>query len=84
MFQNCIQKLITLHLTLGLHLLVVGSSITFIDGGRGECYYRGYPMDVLAEKSNFLEVAYLLWYGELPSKTEWNEFSDAIKNHNGS
>ncbi|WP_440680274.1 citrate synthase [Candidatus Pelagibacter sp. HIMB1517] len=57
------------------------SSITFIDGDKGECYYRGYPMDVLAEKSNFLEVAYLLWYGELPSKTEWNEFSDAIKNH---
>ena len=40
-----------------------------------------YPMDVLAEESNFLEVAYLLWYGELPSKTEWTEFSDAIKNH---
>ena len=57
------------------------SSITFIDGDKGECYYRGYPMDVLAEKSNFLEVAYLLWYGELPSKSEWNEFSDAIKNH---
>jgi len=57
------------------------SSITYIDGDKGECYYRGYPMDVLAEKSNFLEVAYLLWYGELPSKTNWDEFSDAIKNH---
>ena len=57
------------------------SSITYIDGDKGECYYRGYPMDVLAEKSNFLEVAYLLWYGELPSKTDWDEFSDAIKNH---
>jgi citrate synthase len=57
------------------------SSITYIDGDKGECYYRGYPMDVLAEKSNFLEVAYLLWYEELPSKTDWDEFSDAIKNH---
>ncbi len=57
------------------------SSITYIDGDKGECYYRGYPMDVLAEKSNFLEIAYLLWYGELPSKTDWDEFSDAIKNH---
>tara|TARA_Y200000002_G_scaffold103903_1_gene84615 strand:- start:10382 stop:11668 length:1287 start_codon:yes stop_codon:yes gene_type:complete len=57
------------------------SSITFIDGDKGQCYYRGYPMDTLAEKSNFLEIAYLLWYGELPTKTEWGEFSDAIKNH---
>ena len=57
------------------------SSITYIDGDKGECFYRGYPMDDLADKSNFLEVAYLLWYGELPSKDEWIEFSDAIKNH---
>ena len=57
------------------------SSITYIDGDKGQCYYRGYPMDVLAEKSNFLEIAYLLWYGELPTKTEWDEFSSAIKNH---
>ena len=57
------------------------SSITYIDGDKGQCYYRGYPMDTLAEKSNFLEIAYLLWYGELPTKIEWGEFSDAIKNH---
>ena len=38
-------------------------------------------MDTLAEKSNFLEIAYLLWYGELPTKIEWEEFSDGIKNH---
>ena len=57
------------------------SSITYIDGDKGQCYYRGYPMDVLAEKSNFLEIAYLLWYGELPTKSEWGEFSSAIKNH---
>ena len=57
------------------------SSITYIDGDKGQCYYRGYPMDTLAEKSNFLEIAYLLWYGELPTKSEWEEFSSAIKNH---
>ena len=57
------------------------SSITYIDGDKGQCYYRGYPMDILAEKSNFLEIAYLLWYGEVPTKTEWDEFSNAIKNH---
>ena len=54
------------------------SSITYIDGDKGQCYYRGYPMDILAEKSNFLEIAYLLWYGELPTKTEWDEFSNCL------
>jgi citrate synthase len=57
------------------------SSITYIDGDKGECYYRGYPMDEIAEKSNFLETVYLLWNGELPKKEEWKEFSDSIKNH---
>jgi len=57
------------------------SSITYIDGDKGECFYRGYPMDELAEKSNFLETTYLLWNGELPNKDQWNEFSDAINNH---
>ncbi len=57
------------------------SSITYIDGDKGECFYRGYPMDVLAEESNFLEIVYLLWQGELPDKKEWSEFSEAIKNH---
>ena len=57
------------------------SSITYIDGDKGECYYRGYPMDVMAERSNFLEVVYLLWQGELPDKKQWHEFSNAIKNH---
>ncbi len=57
------------------------SSITYIDGDKGECYYRGYPMDEIAEKSNFLETVYLLWNGELPKKDEWKEFSNSIKNH---
>ena len=57
------------------------SSITYIDGDKGECYYRGYPMDIMAEKSNFLEVVYLLWQGQLPNKKQWDEFSNVIKNH---
>ena len=57
------------------------SSITYIDGDKGECYYRGYPMDELAEKSSYLEIAYLLWNGSLPNKAEWTEYADAIKNH---
>ena len=57
------------------------SSITYIDGDKGECYYRGYPMDELAEKSTFLEVVHLLWNGSLPTKDEWLEYSEAIKNH---
>ena len=57
------------------------SSITFIDGDKGECYYRGYPMAELAEKSTFLEVVHLLWNGSLPTKDEWFEYSEAIKNH---
>src|SRR5262250_38137 len=46
------------------------SSITFIDGDAGILEYRGYPIEQLAEKSNFLEVAYLLMNGELPSSSE--------------
>lgn len=47
---------------------VVRSQICFIDGERGILEYRGYPIEELAEKSTFLEVAYLLIYGELPIK----------------
>ena len=51
------------------------SAITYIDGDKGILRYRGYPIEQLAEKSNFLEVAYLLLYGELPdrgsSSTQW-------------
>ncbi len=57
------------------------SSITFIDGDEGILRYRGYPIDQLAEKSSFLEVSYLLIYGELPSATELEQFSNRIRNH---
>ncbi len=57
------------------------SSITFIDGDEGILRYRGYPIDQLAEKSSFIEVSYLLIYGELPTASELEEFSDRIRNH---
>lgn len=55
------------------------SDITFIDGGKGVLLYRGYPIDQLAEKSNYLEVAYLLMNGELPTKAEFEDFDAEIK-----
>src|SRR5262252_3251997 len=57
------------------------SSITFIDGDAGILEYRGYPIEQLAEKSNFLEVAYLLMNGELPSSSELAEFIEVVINH---
>jgi citrate synthase len=46
------------------------SAITYIDGDKGELLYRGYPIEQLAEKSHFLEVCYLLLYGELPDAAD--------------
>ncbi len=57
------------------------STITFIDGDKGELLYRGYPIDQLAEKSHFLEVCYLLLYGELPTAEEQEDFESRITNH---
>ena len=57
------------------------SEITFIDGDEGILRYRGYPIDQLAEKSSFLEVSYLLIYGELPTPTELEEFDGRIRRH---
>ena len=57
------------------------SKITYIDGDLGILRYRGYPIDQLAEQSNFVETAYLLLTGELPSATEFQEFNHAINNH---
>jgi citrate synthase len=57
------------------------SSITFIDGDKGELLYRGYPIEQLAEKCSFLEVAYLLRKGELPNVAQKEEFERSIKNH---
>lgn len=57
------------------------SKITFIDGDKGELLYRGYPIEQLAEKCNFLEVAYLLKNGELPNASQKTAFESTIKNH---
>ncbi|MCX7566182.1 citrate synthase [Sulfitobacter sp. F26169L] len=57
------------------------STITFIDGDEGILTHRGYPIGELAEKSHYLEVCYLLLYGELPSPTELEDFEDLVTNH---
>jgi citrate synthase len=57
------------------------SAITFLDGDKGILRYRGYSIEELAEKSSFLEVAYLLIFGELPTKDHLDTFSNDIKTH---
>ncbi|MDY6942596.1 MAG: citrate synthase [Pseudomonadota bacterium] len=57
------------------------SNITFIDGQEGVLLYRGYPIEQLAEKSTFLEVANLLLTGDLPNREELDTFTDSIRYH---
>lgn len=57
------------------------SKVTFIDGEKGILRYRGYPIEELAKKSNFLEVAYLLIHGELPNKSEYDNWVHDITHH---
>jgi citrate synthase len=57
------------------------SAVTFIDGDRGILRYRGYPIEQLAEESTYLETAYLLLFGELPTGTELNGWADEITHH---
>ncbi|NWG46089.1 MAG: citrate (Si)-synthase [Alphaproteobacteria bacterium] len=57
------------------------SSITYIDGDEGVLLYRGYPIDELAEKGNFLETCYLLLHGELPSQKQFEQFDFTISRH---
>lgn len=57
------------------------SKVTFIDGEKGILRYRGYPIEDLAKKSNFLEVAYLLIHGELPNKSEYDSWVHDITHH---
>ncbi len=52
------------------------SAITYIDGDKGQLLYRGYPIEQLSEKSSYIEVCYLLLYGELPNKAQLDEFSE--------
>ncbi len=57
------------------------SAITYIDGDQGVLLYRGYPIEQLAAKSSFLEVAYLLMNGELPTAAEFTKFEDEVTHH---
>ncbi|HVP59089.1 MAG TPA: citrate synthase [Myxococcaceae bacterium] len=57
------------------------SAITFIDGDKGILEYRGYPIEQLAEKSSYLEVAYLLLNGELPSRKQLDDFVYTVTHH---
>jgi len=57
------------------------SGVSFVDGVAGELRYRGYPIEQLAERSSFLEVAYLLFHGELPSKDALDEYTAEITRH---
>ena len=57
------------------------SGITFLNGEQGILHYRGYPIDQLAEKSSFVEVAYLLLHGELPSQEQLSAFTNQLSKH---
>ncbi len=57
------------------------SAITYIDGDKGELLYRGYPIEELATKCDFLEVCYLLLYGELPNADQRTQFDDVVTHH---
>jgi citrate synthase len=57
------------------------SKITYIDGDKGILQYRGYPIEQLAEHCSFLEVAYLIWNGELPNKKQLDEFVSIVTHH---
>jgi citrate synthase len=61
--------------------LAAKSKITYISGGEGILRYRGYPIEELAEKSTFLEVAFLLIYGELPTKEQAQYFTEKVMKH---
>ncbi len=57
------------------------SEITYINGAKGELLHRGYPIDQLANQCSYLEVCYLLMHGELPTRTQYQNFESEIKNH---
>ncbi|MDQ7264018.1 citrate synthase [Paracoccus sp. PS-1] len=57
------------------------STITYIDGDKGELWYRGYPIEQLADQSHYLEVCYLLLYGELPTQDQLVDFETRVTRH---
>ncbi|PWW78088.1 citrate synthase, partial [Tuber magnatum] len=64
-----------------LNTAAISSAITFIDGDKGFLMHRGYPIEQLAEKSDFLETAYLLIYGDLPSKSQGEVWKFEVMHH---
>ena len=58
------------------------SSITFVDGDKGMLLYRGYPIEELAERSDFIEVAYLLTHGELPTESQRKQYDESLGSYN--
>ena len=61
-----------------MNTITCTSTISYIDGDKGILEYRGYPIEVLAEKCSFLEVAYLVIWGELPTQKELNVFTTKV------
>ncbi|WP_341503985.1 citrate synthase [Gallaecimonas sp. GXIMD4217] len=57
------------------------SAITFIDGAKGVLLHRGFPIDQLADHADYLEVCYILLYGEAPNKAQYDEFRETVKTH---
>jgi citrate synthase len=64
-----------------LNTAAISSKITFIDGDKGFLMHRGYPIEQLAEKSDFLETAYLLIYGDLPAKQQYDLWKYEVMHH---
>jgi citrate synthase len=80
--SNLLEETGTVTLDLGYkNTGATKSAITFLDGDKGILRYRGYSIEDLAEKSTFLEVAYLLIFGELPTQAQFDTFSSDIKKH---
>ena len=57
------------------------SKITYVDGNKGELLYRGYPIEQLAEKCDYLDVSYLLMHGELPNPAKKTNYLKSISSH---
>jgi citrate synthase len=64
-----------------LNTAAISSKITFIDGDKGFLMHRGYPIEQLAQNSDFLETAYLLIYGNLPSKSQYDLWKFEVMHH---
>jgi len=64
-----------------MNTVTCNSKISFIDGDKGILEYRGYPIEQLAEKANFLEVSFLLLWGELPTKKQLDAFTKKVMTH---